>query len=109
MKIWKRYSVGQSPKVAELAVEWRRVLGLARSIDRRVAACVKMCKNLEIISGKKKRVEAAHAHLHDVRTYIRNALLASGSDPTEQKCDDGLVLSTIVICILHAIATFLQP
>ena len=29
------------------------------------------------------------------------SLLASGSDPTEQKCDDGLVLSTIVICIFE--------
>ena len=65
MKIWKRYSVGQSPKVAAHAVEWRRVLGLARSIGE--AACVKMCKNLEIISDKKKSVKAAHAHLHDVR------------------------------------------
>ena len=57
MKIWKRYSVGQSPKVAAHAVEWRRVLGLARSIGAyREAACVKMCKNLEMISDKKKRV-----------------------------------------------------
>ena len=67
MKIWKRYSVGQSPKVAAHAVEWRRVLGLARSY--REAACVKMRNNLEIISDKKKRVEAAHAHLHDVRRH----------------------------------------
>ena len=35
MKIWKRYSVGQSPKVAAHAVEWRRVLGLARSYRER--------------------------------------------------------------------------
>ena len=54
MKIWKLYSVGQSPKVAAHATEWRRVLGLARSIG----ACVKMCKKLEIISDKKKRVRS---------------------------------------------------
>ena len=67
MKIWKLYSVGQSPKVAAHATEWSRVLGLARSIGA-YRACVKTCKNLEIISVKKKRaLEAAHAHLHDVR------------------------------------------
>ena len=57
MKIWKLYSVGQSPKVAAHATEWRRVLGLARSIGA-YRACVKMCKNLEIISDKKKRVRS---------------------------------------------------
>ena len=57
MKIGKRYSLGQSPKVAAHAVEWRRVLG-ASPIDRREAACVKMCKILEIISDKKKRVRS---------------------------------------------------
>ena len=41
MKIGKRYSLGQSPKVAEHAVEWRRVLSLARSIGAyREALCV---------------------------------------------------------------------
>ena len=39
MKIWKRYSVGQSPKVAAHAVEWRRVLGLARSIGEVGSVC----------------------------------------------------------------------
>ena len=38
MKIWKRYSVGQLPKVAAHATEWRRVLGLARSIGERGAS-----------------------------------------------------------------------
>ena len=42
MKIGKRYSLGQSPKVAEHAVEWRRVLSLARWIGAyHEAACVK--------------------------------------------------------------------
>ena len=68
MKIWKRYSVGQSPKVAAHAVEWRRVLGLARSIGE--AACVKMCKIWKLFRIKRSALEAAHAHLHDVRTYI---------------------------------------
>ena len=63
MKIWKLYSVGQSPKVAAHATEWRRVLGLARSIGA-YRACVKMCKNLEIISDKKKRVRS-----RGMRTY----------------------------------------
>ena len=60
MKIWKLYSVGQSPKVAAHATEWRRVLGLARSIGayRERQRVVKMCKNLEIISDKKKRVRS---------------------------------------------------
>ena len=40
MKIGKRYSLGQSPKVAEHAVEWRRVLTLARPIGAyREALC----------------------------------------------------------------------
>ena len=74
-------------------------------------------KYLEIISDKKKRVRsrACALTLYERRKFrsnerlapARQLLEASGSDPTEQKCDDGLVLSTIVICILHAIATFL--
>ena len=44
MKIGKRYSLGQSPKIAANAVEWRRVLAY------REAACVKMCKYFEMIS-----------------------------------------------------------
>ena len=61
MKIGKRYSLGQSPKIAAHAVEWRRVLSVARLIGVlfREAACVKMCGEA--------RIEAAHAHLHDVR------------------------------------------
>ena len=39
MTIGKRYSVGQSPKIAAHAVEWRRVLSLAIESE---AACVKM-------------------------------------------------------------------
>ena len=40
MKIEKRYSVGQSPKIAGMPS--RRVLSPARAF--REAACVKMCK-----------------------------------------------------------------
>ena len=65
MKIWKLYSVGQSPKVAAHATEWRRVLGLARSYR----ACVKTCKNLEIISDKKKRVRSRACALTRRTTY----------------------------------------
>ena len=63
MKIGKRYSLDQSPKVAEHSVEWRRVLSLARSIGE-----AKMCKKFGNGFGIKRSVyEAAHAHLHDVR------------------------------------------
>ena len=46
------YSLDQSPKAAAHAVEWRIVLSLA-IIDRSAhIACVKMCKNLEIIGER---------------------------------------------------------
>ena len=55
---------------------------------------MKMCKKIrKLFRIKRSALEAAHAHLHDVR----RALLASGSDPTEQKCDDGLVLYSILL------------
>ena len=82
MKIWKRYSVGQSPKVAAHAVEWRRVLGLARSIGAyREAACVKMCKDLEIISGKKKRVRSRACALTRRTTAAYKQKIPNGSLP----------------------------
>ena len=62
MKIGKRYSLDQSPKIAAHAVEWRRVLSLARSF--REAGSV--CEN-----EKEARSEAAHAHLHDVNNKAR--------------------------------------
>ena len=57
MKIGKRYSLGQSPKIAAYPVEWKRVL--YRSLQ---------------IAMQEVRNEATLAHLHDVRctteTYI---------------------------------------
>ena len=57
MKIGKRYSLGQSPKVTAHAVEWRGEFSswLDRSARHRV---------WEIVRSAYK---AAHAHLHDVR------------------------------------------
>ena len=71
MRIEKRYSLGQSQKVASHAVEWRRVLWLTRSIGAyREAACVKMCKNFEMISDKKKREKKPR-----MRTYTTYAVV----------------------------------
>ena len=73
MKIGKMYSLGQSPKIAARAVEWRRVLSQARRIGAyREAAC-----------GEEARNEAAHAHLQGVRgrTHERTTRLARSLSP----------------------------
>ena len=50
MKIGKRYSVCQSPKIAAHAVEWRIVLSLARSMG---AYCEAACVKNIVISDKR--------------------------------------------------------
>ena len=96
MKIGKRYSLGQPPKIAAHAVEWRRVLSVARSIGAyREEACV---KNLEMISDSKKRVKKPHMRTYTTYdVYIqknpleRTTRLARCPSPIIEKsarCDD---------------------
>ena len=58
MKIGKRYSLGQSPKFATNAVEWRRV---SRWLDRSVAYCEAVCV--------KRVTKPRHAHLRTDDNY----------------------------------------
>ena len=62
--------------------EETRVLSLARSIGAyREAPCVKMCKNLEIISDKKKRVRS---RMRTYTTYGQSYIYIEKS----ARCDD---------------------
>ena len=87
MKIGKWYSLGQSPKIAAHAVEWRRVLSLARSIGAYRGTVWKCVKIWKLVSDKKKRVQSRACALTGRTTYDkipleRTTRLARSCSPT---------------------------
>ena len=77
IKIGKRYSLDQSPKVAAHPVQWRRVLSLARSI------------------GEYREAGSVFEHVRKkpcMRTYTTNERLARSRSPiTRQRYSDGVM------------------